>query len=150
MPEEEGPAAGNSGNINTNTSDIVNEQSVNEAPVTQTVDDGDVSVNNSNDIDMPDISNNISLPDIDNTIDFDPAIEVKLPENSAERIIVSGFQRRYPEAVNGGDIPMGRCGDGGTDSMPEGRAPVVRTSEERTSAASPKTQTAWTSAYSWR
>jgi len=141
VPEEEDPAAGNSGNINnnTNTNDIVNEQTVNEAPVTQTMDDGDVSVNNSNDIDMPDISNNISLPDIANTIDFDPVIEVKLPESSSERIIVSGFQRRYPETVNGSDMPMGRCGADGTGSRPEGRAPVVRTSEGRTSAASPKT-----------
>lgn len=113
-PKEEGPNAGNSGNINniTNTNDIDNTQTVNEAPVTQTVDDGDVAVSNNNTVNAPDVSNNISLPGASNTITFNPTIEVRLPENKIERTVLSGMQSRYPEVVKTASATPGvGCGN---------------------------------------
>lgn len=150
-PKEEDPNAGNSGNINnnTNTNDIDNTQTVNEAPVTQTVDDGDVAVNNNNNVDMPDFSNNVSLPGASNTITFNPNIEVKLPENSIERIVLSGMQSRYPEVVGSTNAAPGvGCGNnaGGdiktaSTETKEGKcdAPAVSVSDDGTTAGSPQT-----------
>lgn len=85
---------------------------MNEAPVTQTVDDGDVAVNNNNNVDMPDFSNNVSLPGASNTITFNPNIEVKLPDNNIERTVLSGMQSRYPEVVGGTNAaPAVGCGN---------------------------------------
>lgn len=107
-------AAGNYGNINTNTNDIDNTQTVNEAPVTQNVDDGDVNVSNSNNVDMPDFSNSISLPGASNSITFNPTVEVKLPQNAVEKTVLSGLQQRHPELTGNSSQAqpqLGRCAD---------------------------------------
>ena len=152
-PKEEDPNSGNSGNINTNTNtntnDIDNTQTVNEAPVTQNVDDGDVNVSNNNNVDMPDFSNNVNLPGANNIITFNPTIEVKLPENTIERTVISGMQSRYPDVVKSTNAaPAGRCGNSADiktgsaenkDGVTDTDAASASTSGEGTTAGAPQT-----------
>lgn len=90
-PTEEVPG-GNSGVISNNTNDTDNIQMVNEAPVTQNVE--------------------ISLPGNSNNITFNPNVNVELPKSSAEKIVLSGMQQRYPEVMKTVQVsptPLGKC-----------------------------------------